>query len=115
MRHVLLLTLAIAAAPHLAQAQAFTPCGARVVASAWATSPWSNSTFRYRVTLSVPAAIRVQVRFNMQYATQDGALSQPLTLPPGRATTIWLGQGRANPLIAAVQSSTTLTCAAAAG
>jgi hypothetical protein len=113
MRHNLLLFLAVAATPHLAQAERLTPCGARVVTSGWATSPMAGGSFKYQVTLSVPAAMRVQVRFNMQYAMQDAGLSQPLTLRPGRAQAIWLGTGRANPPIAAVMSSTTLTCAAA--
>jgi len=100
-------------APGLAQAQGFAPCGNRVMASGWATSPGAASTFRYRVTLMPNANMRVQVRFNMQYATQDAALNNPLNLRAGQGTTIWLGTGRANPPIAAVVSSTTLTCAPA--
>lgn len=118
MRPILLLAAALGAAltaPGVAQAQGFSPCGARVVASGWTTSPAAGGTFRYRVTLVPNANMRVQVRFNMQYATQDAALNNPLNLRAGVGTTVWLGTGRINPPIAAVASSTTLTCAAASG
>ena len=103
-------------APAMAQSRGgFTPCGASVVASGWATSPAAGGVFRYRVTLMPTANLRVQVRFNMQYATQDPLLNNPLNLRAGTGSTIWLGTGRANPPINVVVMSTSLTCSPPGG
>jgi len=119
MRPFLLLATALgiaAAVPPPAQAQTgFTPCGARVVASNWGRHPYQGGTFRYRVTLLAPAAVRVRMELSIRHAALDAEVLRPLNLRAGVPLTVWMGQTIEPYHSQVVANATTLTCAAPAG